>query len=225
MLTSWQLEDLPDLGVSSNALSREWRILACYLYSSINLQVIGTTSISIFSYDVNARSRQEMKAWGRRGICSLMPSRRSWSSAYNLNESSWREQKRYNPENSSKESKECLSEQSKISQSCNLRERFNLKYRKQTKFCLIHTCINLILSPLSQSFFVVTDSITTPEQLSSVYKEMTQESQVQLDDGTSSVITSSHPLYRDIWIQPKYQNGNPKRTELSCTEPYCTRYK
>lgn len=52
-------------------------------------------------------------------------------------------------EKSHKNSNEPLSEQRKNShqQSCNLRERDRLKHRKQAKFCLSHTCINLILSP------------------------------------------------------------------------------
>lgn len=158
-----------------------------------------------------------------------MTSRRSWRSACNLNESSQGDQKWYNPENSNKKSNELLSEQRKNShqQSCNFREKDHLKYRKRAKFCLSHMHINLILSSLWQSSFVVADS-PTPEQLSSVYEEMTQKSQVQLERGTSSVITSSTacvPFHRDIGIQRRYQNGNLKRTESSCTEPFCTRYK
>lgn len=44
-----------------------------------------------------------------------------------------------------------------------------------------------------------------------------QELQGQLENGTISVIASSTacvPFHRDTWIQPRYQNGNLKRTFL-----------
>lgn len=157
-----------------------------------------------------------------------MPSRRSCRSAYKLNESSRRDQKWCKPENSNKKSYEPFSAKRKKSydQSCTFRERDHLKSGNKTNSALSHTHINLILSPLWQLSFIVTKCRTTPEELPSIYEEMTQESQVQLESSTSSVITSSTacvPFHRNVWIQPSYQNGNLKRTDFSCTEPFCIR--
>lgn len=211
----------PELGMNSNALSRERRGLAGYLCILINLQAISRISISVLSYDVDVGSGQERQTWGRREICCLIPSRQSWRSPYKLNESSWRDQKQSEPENSNKKSYELSSKKKKNHQICSLRKRNHLKYR--TISALSHTCINLTLSPLWQL-----DCGTTPEELPSVYKEMTQESQVQLESSTSSVITSSTacvPLHRNVWIQPSYQNGSPTRADFSCTEPFHARCK
>lgn len=51
-----------ELGMNSNALSGEGMGLAGYLCSLINLQAISRISISVLSYDVDVRSRQERKA-------------------------------------------------------------------------------------------------------------------------------------------------------------------
>lgn len=52
----------PELGMNSNALSRERRGLAGYLCILINLQAISRISISVLSYDVDVGSGQERKA-------------------------------------------------------------------------------------------------------------------------------------------------------------------
>lgn len=162
MLTLWQLEDLPKLGVSSSALylgnTQSWLVI-CVAQLTCKQSVESAFQYLCMMW--NARSRQETKAWGRRGICCLMPSGRSWRSACNLNEFSWGDQKCYNPENSQKKANK--QRKNSHQQSCNLKERDRLKYRKWAKFCLSHTEINLMLSPPWQFSFVVTDSTTNSE--------------------------------------------------------------
>lgn len=122
----------PELGMNSNALSREHR-MAGYLCSLINLQAISRISISVLSYDVDVRSGQERKAWGRREICCLIPSRQSWRSPYKLNESSWRDQKQSEPENSNKKSYELSSKKKKKSSNLLLKEKESSEI--QNNFC------------------------------------------------------------------------------------------